>query len=368
MRGERARDVAGDEARAGHAVQRRRGGGVGHRAGVRLDADHLGRAGARERERDPAHAAVGVDDPLARARPPARARSPRTPAPRRRGWPGRTRRADSRSRTRPPPSTSTRSSIVAAPSSMRSSPASAAKIALPRPRLTCSTTPITSGRAARNARASAGPSASGRVVDPGREHAAVVARAQHDVAQVAGQRALVVRGRRPPGRAAPPARSRCRRAAARRRGSPRCRRRRAIAARTRPAPACPSAAARRHQLRSVAVAERPRRRDAGRDRHVQRRPARARRAPASRRAALRRRGAAARSRRTRRTRRHAGGRRAGDGVSIVVQPRPRLGRVRRDVLDHGGDALARAARPRRGRAARSSAPSRRRRRRRGRRR
>ena len=147
------------------AVQRGRGGGVGDRAGVRLDADHLVARGARQRERDAARRRSRRRRRARPARPPARraiaayasaatSRLAWKKAPRRQPQPD----------ARPP--TSTRSSIVALAVEHRSSPASAAKMALPRPRLTCSTTPTTSGRAARNARASAGPFGSGRARRP----------------------------------------------------------------------------------------------------------------------------------------------------------------------------------------------------------
>ena len=56
-------DVADDEAHAHRVVELRRGLRVGDRARVLLDADDLGCA-ARQRQRDPADAGVGVDHAL----------------------------------------------------------------------------------------------------------------------------------------------------------------------------------------------------------------------------------------------------------------------------------------------------------------
>ena len=57
------RDVADDEAHAHGVIQLRRRLRVGDGARVLLDADDLGRA-ARQRQRDAAHAGVGVDHAL----------------------------------------------------------------------------------------------------------------------------------------------------------------------------------------------------------------------------------------------------------------------------------------------------------------
>ena len=147
----------------------------------------------RERERDPADAAVGVDDAFARAdRQRARDRGVRQ-----RGDVAVGLEEDARREPQPDVAAADVHAILdrrLRRSSTRSSFAAAAKIALPRPRLTCSTTPITSGRAARNARASAGPFGERARRHPCRQHPAVVTRAQHDVAQIADQRPLVVGG------------------------------------------------------------------------------------------------------------------------------------------------------------------------------
>ena len=132
MLAERARGVAGDEARVGDAVQRRRRPWRRRPRprGPRCRSPRRRRA--RQRQRDAAHAAVGVDHALARAGPPARRRSPRRRARRRRGWPGRTRPATAAAAPSWP-ATSTRSSIVAGAVEQRSfSPSASAKMALPR--------------------------------------------------------------------------------------------------------------------------------------------------------------------------------------------------------------------------------------------
>ena len=346
----------------GDGVQRRRGGRVGDGAGVAsmpITSRGAARAGParcrprRSRRRRRAR----------RARGASARRSPCTPERRRERLAWKKAPLDSRQPTARPPTSSILDRRLAV--ERRSLPVSRAKMALPRARLMCSTTPMTSGRAARNARASSGALVERPRRHPGRQHAAVVVCAQHDVAQIAGHRALVVgHDARLVEQRAQRGRDR-RRAAAGRCDSPRCPRRRANAARRRPAPPA-RRFVRRHQLRSVAVAERARRRDAGRDRDSPAPRARGRRAPASRRAAPRSRGAGARSRRSAPNARQAGGRRAADGARSR-QARPRLGRVRRHVLDHAPRPLAgQRARDVHARAPRP-APSCRRRRRRDRR-